>query len=632
MKKQLIPNVQSGSVYLELSNDVVTPKTIQTPRPVWVTAAAIALAACSSTDVALPVEPSDDVGSVEVALTNAPHDVQCLQITVKGARTDVRNFAVVEGDKQLFRMTRLPVGVVKVSADAFSNACDDVSKNTSPTWLSDVVAARVSADRETHVALSMIHNGRASVGVDFNDNHGPIGDENELEGGQFSSSPSYLLPSLDGVIVRPILTAGDAAGTKSDGSPYRMVGIPDGLGAFDNGDDTFTPLLNHELGAGNGITRAHGGRGAFVSRWIIRKSDLAVLSGQDLIQRVVLWDPTNSAYAEPTTGVAFGRFCSADLPAPTALYDVATGLGFDGLLYFNGEELGSEGRILAHGLDGTTYELPRLGKASWENVVPNPKPGVTTVAIGLDDSGGGQLYIYAGSKTDEGSAVERAGLTNGTLFALRVVDYPVESNSGVISEGRFESYELGNVENWSGARIDQVSNENLVTRFQRPEDGAWDPNDPNHFYFVTTASVEGNSRLWRLEFVDSHRPELGGTIHLLLDGSEGHRMLDNLSLNKLGQVHLQEDVGGNTRLGKVWRYEIASDELIEIAAHDPEFFSAGGARFLTNNEEASGIIDASHLLGPGWFLSVVQAHHEVGDEELVSGGQIQAIFDPAAAQ
>lgn len=632
MKNQILSNPQSGSTYTTPMPHIVSPTNRKASRPALAALGCLALAACGSPESTSEIEPTDELGSVEVALTNAPNDVHCLEITVAGKRTDVRSFPVVAGEKQLFRLTRLPIGVVKVSAEAFSGDCEDITESTSPTWLSEVVAARVTADRETHVALSMIHNGRASVGIDFNDSHGPIGGENELEGGTFSSSPSYLLPSLEGVIVRPILTVGDAAGTKNDGSPYRMVGIPDGLGAFDNGDDTFTLLVNHELEAGSGIARAHGGRGAFISQWVIRKADLAVLSGQDLIQRVVLWDPTQSAYAEPTTGVAFGRFCSADLPDPTALYDVASGLGFDGSLFFNGEEIGNEGRVLAHALDGTTYELPRLGKASWENVVPNPKPGVTTVAIGLDDSGGGQLYIYAGSKTDEGSPVERAGLTNGRLFGLRVIDYPVESNSGVVTEARFEAYELGNVENWSGARLDQVSNENRVTRFQRPEDGAWDPNDPNHFYFATTASFEGNSRLWRLEFVDSHRPELGGIIRLLLDGSEGHRMLDNLAVNKLGQVYLQEDVGGNARLGKVWRYEIATDELVEIAAHDPAFFATGGVRFLTNNEEASGIIDASHLLGPGWFLSVVQAHHNVRDSELVSGGQIQAIFDPAAAQ
>ncbi len=47
-----------------------------------------------------------------------------------------------------------------------------------------------------------------------------------------------------------LLTVGDSIGG------YRMVGIPDGLGAFDNGDGTFTLLMNHELGNTLGAIRA----------------------------------------------------------------------------------------------------------------------------------------------------------------------------------------------------------------------------------------------------------------------------------------------------------------------------------------------------------------------------------------
>ena len=32
---------------------------------------------------------------------------------------------------------------------------------------------------------------------------------------------------------------------------YRMVGIPDGLGAYDNGNGTFTLLMNHEIPGGS---------------------------------------------------------------------------------------------------------------------------------------------------------------------------------------------------------------------------------------------------------------------------------------------------------------------------------------------------------------------------------------------
>ena len=49
-----------------------------------------------------------------------------------------------------------------------------------------------------------------------------------------------------------------------------MVGITDGLGAYDNGDGTFTVVMNHEIGgsitkgeiAPLGIARAHGNAGA----------------------------------------------------------------------------------------------------------------------------------------------------------------------------------------------------------------------------------------------------------------------------------------------------------------------------------------------------------------------------------
>src|SRR5262245_20091301 len=76
----------------------------------------------------------------------------------------------------------------------------------------------------------------------------------------------YVRPSLGVVSTGSILSVGDQVGA------YRMVGLPDGLGAFDNGNDTFTLLMNHEIVSG-GATRAHGSNGAFVSEWVIDKND-----------------------------------------------------------------------------------------------------------------------------------------------------------------------------------------------------------------------------------------------------------------------------------------------------------------------------------------------------------------------
>src|SRR6185295_3448212 len=113
---------------------------------------------------------------------------------------------------------------------------------------------------------------------------------------------------------------------------------------------------------------------------------------------------------------------------------------------------------------------------------------------------------------------------------------------------------------------------NQVTNLQRPEDGSWDPNQPNDFYFVTTASFTGNSRLWRAHFTDVKHPELGGQFEMLTDGTEGYKMFDNITVDHFGHVYAVEDVGGNDRLGRVYRYDIANDTLTEIAHADPALF------------------------------------------------------------
>ena len=149
---------------------------------------------------------------------------------------------------------------------------------------------------------------------------------------------------------------------------------------------------------------------------------------------------------------------------------------------------------------------------------------------------------------------------------------------------------------------------------------------------MTTNAFASPSRLWRVSFTDATKPELGGTFEMLLDGTEGQRMFDNIMVDQLGHVYLQEDVGGNAHLGQVWRDDVASDALTVIAQADPTLFAPALASptFITNDEEASGIIDASDLLGPGWILLTVQALAAAALAELVEGGQLLAIYDPGA--
>ena len=440
--------------------------------------------------------------------------------------------------------------------------------------------------------------------------------------GASSSATPYLVPTAAGVSFTSILTAGDSIGG------YRMAGIPDGLGSFDNGDGTFTVLMNHEIPNTGGVNRDHGSKGAFVSKWVINKSDLSVVSGDDLIQTVNTWNGSN--FVQGTT--AFSRFCSADLAPISAFYNSATGLGTQERIFLNGEESGPESRAFGHiatGLNaGTTYQLPYLGKFSWENAVASITASDKTVVAGMDDSTGGQVYFYVGNKTNTGTEIDKAGLNNGKLFGIKVDGLTSETNATTLASGtRFALADLGSVQNTTGAALETASNAAGATNFLRPEDGAWDPSNPKDFYFTTTNSFTGPSRLWRLRFDDPTNPESGGTVEMVLDGTEGHKMFDNFTIDRYGHILLQEDIGGQDALGKIWQYDIATDKLTQIAQHDPSRFAPGSANFLTRDEESSGIIDAQDILGAGWFLLDVQAHYSIPGE-LYEGGQLLAFFNP----
>lgn len=447
--------------------------------------------------------------------------------------------------------------------------------------------------------------------------------------GPNSSQSPYLNGVAKDVKFTSLLTAGDYI------NGYRMCGTPDGAGAYDNGDGTFTMLINHEFGNTSGITRLHGSKGAFVSKWVINKSDLSFVSGSDLIKTVKIWNGTSyDTYdaSNPNALSAFSRFCSADLPASTAFYNAATGLGSTEKIFMNGEESGSEGRAFAHiatGANaGTTYELPFMGKCSWENVVACPYPQNKTVVIGTDDATPGQVYIYVGNKSNSGNEIEKAGLTGGKLYGISVNGLTTESSSSIPAPGTgFTLVDLGAIQNSTGSYINTLSNNLGVTNFLRPEDGLWDPSNPNDFYFVTTNSFSSPSRMWRLRFNDINNPELGGTITAVLDGTEGPKMMDNIGIDNFGHIMIQEDVGSNVHNGKVWMYTIATDVLQLVAEHDANRFITGGSNYLTQDEEASGIIDAQTILGPGMFLLVDQAHYSQPGE-LVEGGQILAMFNP----
>jgi len=446
--------------------------------------------------------------------------------------------------------------------------------------------------------------------------------------GPSTKTAPYVLPVAAGVSVQSLLTVGDST------AGYVMAGIPDGLGALAGNGTNVEVLMNHEIAAGLGAPRAHGRTGAFVSRWTVNPRSGAVTGGSDLITSVRYYNYATGAYDGAASD--FSRFCSGALTTPGQLLNPATGKGYAGQIYFANEESGDSGRAFGVTLDGVATQLPRLGLFSWENTLAAPTTGDTTVVLGNEDAGSGQIRVYVGAKQSTGTPVEQAGLTNGKLHVLTVPGYATDAafragaGKNVAKPATFTEVD------WTKSGVDQ--NTEAASKgisLNRIEDGAFDPRNPNDYYFLTT---EGGSTtpapggpprngggLWRLRFADVNDPSKGATLTLLLDGTEAPLLNkpDNMAIDGQGNLLIQEDPGNNAHLARIVAYRISDGKMGVVASFDSALFVTGQPGFITQDEESSGIIDVSSLWGrPNTFLFDAQVHAPADDPALVEKGQL----------
>ena len=569
-------------------------------------------------------------GDVTAAVSVAENTAAVTTVQATDANSDGVTYSITGGaDAALFQINAATGALsfkqapnFEIKADAGHDNVYDVTVSASDGTLSDTQAIAVTV-------------------TDVADTH--------------SSKAAYLLSSNSDVSIQAIITTGDAT-SKVGGGTYLFGGIPDGLGMFDNGDGTVTVLVNQEIGNTLGTVRADGAKGAYVSELVIDKTTLEVISGQDAIQTLKVWDAVNHQYVVSTA--ALSRFCSADLPAQSALYNANDGLGSQAKIFFTGEESGAEGKqlgvVITGSEAGTAYELPWLGKFSHENAVANAYAQDKTIILGTDDAGGGkgQVYVYVGTKTSSGTEVDKAGLTNGVLYGFAVTGLAQETATTNLQNATFTLAALGDVSGKTGAQLETDSTAAGVTQFLRPEDIAWDPSNAARGYFVVTDNVNPNgtattptvyhSRLYQFTFTDITHPELGGKITAVLDGTEGQVMFDNITVDAQGLVTLCEDPGNNVRVGRVWQYNPTTDHLTELAHHDPALFlqntdplqpgyTPNPATFLTQDEESSGVLDVTSTFGDAHhkaFLIDTQNHAVATGSNaatLVEGGQLQLI-------
>ena len=416
----------------------------------------------------------------------------------------------------------------------------------------------------------------------------------------------YLVPSHPDILVEALLTVPDAPDGK-----YAFAGVPDGIGAFalSNSANSFEIVVTHELPFTAGQRRAHANSGAFVSRWTVDtthwnklkgKGRLGVMRGRDQIRTVHYW-VHKEGVLRISKNVPLERLCSADLPAPSALRYVnpqGVAYGTEERLFLGGEETHTaygpdHGRAFAHILtgprEGHTYELPHLGRASFENVLLCPYAQRKTIAMLPDDAEShrvydknsavakpaeydhyhppSELYVYVGHKLTEAETkgsefpleIAAAGLAGGKLYGVQVMveGEPVlwehrEFGFGknhYVGKAEIRLLDLGDrsqrnttsfahAKDNPGVALQRESIDKGVTQFLRPEDGAWDPREDHQheFYFATTDRFAGNSRLFRVTFQSLEKlgdsSKVCGTIEILLNAkvnspgaSPGHRHL-----------------------------------------------------------------------------------------------------------
>jgi len=469
-----------------------------------------------------------------------------------------------------------------------------------------------------------------------------------------TKKPIYMISTNSAVSLTPIATTGD------DLNGTIIRGIPDGMGAFDNGHGGITLLANHEVSTTDKVALRSK---SDTSQWGVSITSLnyspgagKITSAVPLIKDIKYWNYKTGQYqdtplgGEPTGAAAgtFGwgisRFCSATYsPAGTFMYN---GVGYAGSMFTTGEEIGDNSRGFAFDAEGHGYQLPRMGMLSFENIIPTLKPGINTVAMANEDGSAtdSQLHMYLGKKQSTGTPVDKAGFTNGDLYVLNV---PTVTDDNVFRttiakstpvDATFKKIEW----NTDVPGFAKGARENGF-RFSRIEDGQWDPKNPDVFYFITTESnkdpvatkenpsepgiARDGGGLWRLTFKDAQNPLLGAKLELLLNGGEAPFLSkpDNMTITDNGIIMIQEDPGNNAHVSRLLAYRLQDGKIATVAKFDPQYFTAAGSNFMTIDEESSGIIDATALLRKGsndkntYFFFNAQIHTYSGVTVVDSG-------------
>ena len=455
----------------------------------------------------------------------------------------------------------------------------------------------------------------------------------------FAIIKPYAVGIDGGYYTQRLLSVGDTVPESSNAAKqFQMIGIPDGLGAHKAKNGRTTLFMNHEL-VFNALSEPVLGeplnRGPIVSKLTLDRKG-KVLSGERAYDTVYLDDTlVGPAPTVANTTRSFARFCSASLAGPKE--------GFDRQIFLANEESSGAGTFDGKGglavavFDNEAHALTALGHFAWENALVQSGTGKYTVIMSMEDGPASQdrsqvnsqLYMYVGEKDrSKGATVlERNGLVGGTLYVFRSKDLTKNSESTYF-DGSIagEWVSLGNVSALSDVELEAASDAVNAMIFARPEDGAFNPNEDDEYFFVTTGEGAGNAlgRLYSLELSgkDSTGPAqltveynadqviaAGGDIALSPDNLDTSR--DYLMINEDGTATSRAEMTRKNRDGSIWRFDLDRKGVdVSSALRIAELNPPGRDRIpvAPGVWETSGIIDAAEFFGADTWLFDVQAH------------------------
>lgn len=407
---------------------------------------------------------------------------------------------------------------------------------------------------------------------------GPAGQGVDRRGFQ-TQARVQMVPVAAGVVVEPLMTAGDIVGGAHRG--YQMSGTPDGLGLYRSSPGTIEVFMNHELALADGDAS-----NARISHLTLNNAGM-ILAG-----------------SYPVDGhEGLVEFCSG------SLYTLSGGVPW----FFTGEEAPASPHngtsIAVNAISGQHVMMPWLGHMFHENNTPVGGLSKAVIVAAEDgDAGKSQLYTYQSGSF--GAALKGDGKLTAWVPDGGTDAHPSPNDiaKGDTLSGHFVS--IPQRYNRTPAGLNRYTEGLGAFNFVRIEDATADPNNPGVVYFADTGASGKETRkgrIYRLT-MDPTDPR-SATLEVVLDADNAGDDLqnpDNLGISDQALVIQEDRNSGFTGYNRVLVYDLSSQTLSVAARVNPSSWARnlGGPGVW----ESSGVVDASAMFGTGWWLLDVQAH------------------------